>query len=690
MDMQSIPTISVIIPTYNRVRVLGRSIESVLAQTYRDYELIIVDDGSIDNTEELVRSYNDPRIRFIRHENNRGYAAALNTGIKAARGGYIALLDSDDEWLPAKLDRQMVLFEQDTRGDLGLVLCEVFAPNRYGEYRIVPKLNLLTYEALLPHRKDGGYCSIQFLIKRDLTEAELHCDESLPAAQDWDLLLRLATICRIDYVPEPLARIHISTDSTTFNKIDRLKASLQILEKYSAELKERPEALGANYFDIALRYHLAAQKMNHVRRYLFAAIRAYPWYPTQYFTLVFSVFGHAGMRSFLALHGFLAAATERIENLLRRRSLRIVPESAKLETDDMLNSLPQNRQWSIRQYQDGDETQIRELRAITLSGEKTSQWWKWQYLENPDGPAIIILAEAHQKIVGHRAIIPVRMKIGNETCMGSYGLDAMTHPDYQRQGIYVSIGKLIYESLIKNGIGIVYGTPNNNAYPIAIKYLQWFDICNVPVMVKIIDWGIILKKHLGIPRFMGKPLGKAFEFIFKKTRHFKSPDIEVQQITAFDERMDKFWLKASTIKQTMVVRDMIYLNWRYVYKPDKNYKIYIASRMNEIVGYMVVSLDKKVDLSGIIVDLLLLPGEEPASGLLIGEALKYFKKEKATFVKCLMLRQAPYFKILKKMGFMVFKSAIRLCARINDPNISKEQNKNPSNWYYTYGDGDTI
>lgn len=79
------PTVSIIIPTYNRARLIGRSIKSVLNQTYQDFEIIVVDDGSTDNTEEVVSSFNDERIRHIRHGENKGEAAARNTGIKAAR-----------------------------------------------------------------------------------------------------------------------------------------------------------------------------------------------------------------------------------------------------------------------------------------------------------------------------------------------------------------------------------------------------------------------------------------------------------------------------------------------------------------------------------------------------------------------------------------------------------------------------
>ncbi len=105
------PKVSVILPTYNRAHLIKRAIQSVLDQTYQNFEIIVVDDGSTDNTEEQVRSFNNPKIRYIRYNENKGAAFARNAGIKASRGDYIAFQDSDDEWFPHKLQRQMEAFK---------------------------------------------------------------------------------------------------------------------------------------------------------------------------------------------------------------------------------------------------------------------------------------------------------------------------------------------------------------------------------------------------------------------------------------------------------------------------------------------------------------------------------------------------------------------------------------------------
>ena len=103
------PTVSVIIPTYNRAHVLGRSIQSVLNQTFQDFELIIVDDASTDDTESLVNRFRSKKIKYIRHQVNQGGSVGPtpNTGLRIAKGDYIAFQDDDDEWMPEKLERQM-------------------------------------------------------------------------------------------------------------------------------------------------------------------------------------------------------------------------------------------------------------------------------------------------------------------------------------------------------------------------------------------------------------------------------------------------------------------------------------------------------------------------------------------------------------------------------------------------------
>ena len=104
--------VSIIMPTYNCARFIRESIDSVLAQTYTNWELIIVDDSSTDNTAEMIANFNDPRIHYLRNEQNEGAALTRNKALRAVKGRYIAFLDSDDLWHPDKLERQIAFMEQ--------------------------------------------------------------------------------------------------------------------------------------------------------------------------------------------------------------------------------------------------------------------------------------------------------------------------------------------------------------------------------------------------------------------------------------------------------------------------------------------------------------------------------------------------------------------------------------------------
>jgi glycosyltransferase involved in cell wall biosynthesis len=183
-------------------------VESALNQTYRDFEHIIVDDGSTDGTAEVLQSFEN-RIKYIRQE-NRGAHAAINTGISASTGDYIAILDSDDAWLSQKLERQMAAFDE--RPDAGMVYSQ--ARIMYKDGDIDP--NLIIGEPLDPVRPFEGLLInnripvLTVLIKRSCLEDVGSFVENLKCLADWELWLRISSRWPIAFVPEPLAiyRVH--------------------------------------------------------------------------------------------------------------------------------------------------------------------------------------------------------------------------------------------------------------------------------------------------------------------------------------------------------------------------------------------------------------------------------------------------------------------------------------------------
>ena len=199
------PLVSVIIPAYNRGADLTLTVESALRQTCSaELELIIVDDASSDSTYEVAFTLSDdPRVRVIRHEVNSGVSAALNTGLRAARGEYIAILEHDDIWLPDKLARQLPLF---SNRDVGLVYCGVFLVNSDGSVirRVTPEKRGDIYRSLL--FKNYIVTSSSVVLRRSCLEKVGLFDLSLNGPQDYDLWIRLARYYQIDFVAEALVK----------------------------------------------------------------------------------------------------------------------------------------------------------------------------------------------------------------------------------------------------------------------------------------------------------------------------------------------------------------------------------------------------------------------------------------------------------------------------------------------------
>jgi glycosyltransferase involved in cell wall biosynthesis len=207
----SSPAVSVILPTYSRVEFLGRAIESVLAQTFTDFEIVVVDDGPSDAIAAFVSGHPDARVRLVRHERNQGVAAARNTGIAAARGEYIGFIDDDDLWLPAKLERQVPLL-RDEGADVVHSLVYIAdgdgnvyeaATNRgFGLFRDVAAAG---YPYVLLLRRSSFQIST-FLVRKECLEAIGGFDPTLSAVDDLDLVHRLRRRYEFRLVDEPLTK----------------------------------------------------------------------------------------------------------------------------------------------------------------------------------------------------------------------------------------------------------------------------------------------------------------------------------------------------------------------------------------------------------------------------------------------------------------------------------------------------
>lgn len=232
--------VSVIIPTYNRMGTLERSIESVLKQTYVDFELLIIDDGSNDGTEEYVCGLQDERIRYYRNESNMGPSASRNKGAALAKGEYLAFQDSDDEWLPDKLQEELDAMMQ-SEIDIGMVYHEMQEAELPGE--IIPSKDMrdcdksgkvLNYMLLYP------FVGLQAaLIRKECFDACGGFDETLKSLEDYEFFLRLVNQYEIVFIPKVSTILYDSPGSVNKRFKDKIDTELTVVKMwYNTLFKE--------------------------------------------------------------------------------------------------------------------------------------------------------------------------------------------------------------------------------------------------------------------------------------------------------------------------------------------------------------------------------------------------------------------------------------------------------------------
>jgi glycosyltransferase involved in cell wall biosynthesis len=284
------PKVSVVIPTYNRAHLICRAIQSVLDQTYQNLEIIVVDDGSTDNTEEIVINFKDERIRYIQHSENKGASAARNSGIRVSRGEYIAFQDSDDEWFSDKLEKQIRAFYKSSP-EVGVVYS--------GFYKV--EANKKIYIPSDDHAQKKGNIHNELLkgnfvgtptvlIKKECFENVKYFDENIPSLEDWELWIEISKYYNFEYINMPLVYSYSTPNSVNFNQKNAIKAYEMILKNHLNEFCKNKKNLSKHYFIIALKL-CSINDFKNERTYLIKAIKANHLNTNAILRLVISLFG---------------------------------------------------------------------------------------------------------------------------------------------------------------------------------------------------------------------------------------------------------------------------------------------------------------------------------------------------------------------------------------------------------------
>ena len=232
------PTVSVIIPTYNRANMIVPCIESVLAQSYPVNEIIVIDDGSTDDTIEQLEVYKEKLI-ILKTNTQSGAQAARNIGIKAAKSEWIAFLDSDDEWLPNKMEKQISALKKYNYDQWTVVHGDCYIKNlnsnkkKYWQLEDIDGENV--YKQILS--KSNTLFPAILTSKNALTKINF-LDENTPSYHEWDTAIRLAKYCRFIHIQEPLFIYNIHKNTISKNSDKSVQGYQYIINKYQDEIKE--------------------------------------------------------------------------------------------------------------------------------------------------------------------------------------------------------------------------------------------------------------------------------------------------------------------------------------------------------------------------------------------------------------------------------------------------------------------
>lgn len=254
--------ISVVIPTYNREKVIARSIESVLKQEDIEIEVIVVDDCSTDNTEQVVKKINDSRIKFYKLDSNFGACIARNTGIKLSTGEYIAFQDSDDVWHPNKLKIQL---SEMIKNNAKVSFCNFIKINeklkKQNEFPTDVKDGYIEFETFL----EKSIVSTQCIVAKRECFDDICFDPIMPRLQDWDLVLALSKKYRILHINQALVDMYVQEDSISSNNLKGIEALNILWKKYQTEIQSNCD-LEAKWLIYLGNYKLASG-LNPVSEY---------------------------------------------------------------------------------------------------------------------------------------------------------------------------------------------------------------------------------------------------------------------------------------------------------------------------------------------------------------------------------------------------------------------------------------
>jgi glycosyltransferase involved in cell wall biosynthesis len=285
------PLISIVTPTFNRATLLADTIESVLTQTYTNWEMVIADDGSTDETRQLIASVSDPRINFHCFDHSANYAIARNRGLRLCSGSHIAFLDSDDLWPPNKLTDAAKILTSHHPSQFILSNVRLFGDNVVQSPAFESRYDVFLFDDLIHERNIVFYPST-LVFRRDILAALGQLDESMPTGADHDFILRMSSQFRGAFLGDRLAFIRKHASNTSISNFESIYLdSISHVHKFykNGLISNRSYRTLTSGYYYKLGLILMRNDLNDPLRYFTESIRLDPFSLKPWFRYVQSV-----------------------------------------------------------------------------------------------------------------------------------------------------------------------------------------------------------------------------------------------------------------------------------------------------------------------------------------------------------------------------------------------------------------
>lgn len=322
--------------------------------------------------------------------------------------------------------------------------------------------------------------------------------------------------------------------------------------------------------------------------------------------------------------------------------------------------------WICRDYQGGDEYQILALYKEVNEREMTLADWTWKFAKNSFGQAVTKLMFDGNKLIGHYAVIPVKVQVQQTLVKAALSANTMTHPGYERQGIFSYLAEETYKTCQREGFGFVYGFPNQNSYYGFTRKLDWRDLGKITT----------LEKELGTQK-IGEICNKDC----------------IYPVEEFDERVNFLWNRVKDNHRVIVVRTKDFLNWRFAEHPAAKYsKFVFQDGSNEILGYLVLkTYARGGELEGHILDMLCINEKDIVKDLLRYSCNYFVERGGIGNLSCWASESSYYAQVLKQEGFIRKGFETYLGVRVfrREDELLKDVEQ-MGNWHLTMCDSDVF